>query len=182
MAYFSIRPSLISSLVLVSILLATPSSASKFVDVNVLCAQTRDPSFCSIILNSKPGGVKGADLVSLAQYTNRVARARGMDATKLLNTLVSKTGSDPKAKAHYINCWRNFNSYQGAFKYIDNIEVALNKEDYYGVFHDATVVLRDIYDCISGDYLDRSHLPQSVDIFERVVDIILTISKYLIQK
>ncbi|KAE9599806.1 hypothetical protein Lal_00045655 [Lupinus albus] len=182
MTYFSIRPSLISSLVLVSILLATPSSASKFVDVNVLCAQTRDPSFCSRILNSKPGGAKGADLVSLAQYTIGVARAKGTDTVKLINKLISTSGSDPKAKAHYSYCSRHFNNYNGALKHINDIQVVLNKRDYYGVFKAATTVITDIYGCISGDYPDRSNLPQSANIFERVVDIILTISKFLIQK
>ncbi|CAL0322699.1 unnamed protein product [Lupinus luteus] len=185
MTYFSIRPSLISSLVLLSLLLATLSSASKVVDVNTICAQTRDPSFCSQILNSKHGGANGVDLVSLAQYTIGVARVKATNTVKLINTLIAKSGSDPRAKSHYSACLTHFNNNKGALKHLDNIQHTLKMRDYYGVFQATTVVIVDVEDCIIKDdpnYFDKSNLQQSADNFDRVLDIILTISKYLIRK
>ncbi|KAE9599936.1 hypothetical protein Lal_00045446 [Lupinus albus] len=187
MAYFSIRPSLISYLVLVFLLFAATSSASKVVDVNVICNQAQDPSLCSSILNSKPGGTKGADLISLAQYTIDVARVKANDTINLINMLIANSDSDSKGKNHYKACLTNFNKDEGALKDIDYVQELLKNEDYFGISAAARAINIDIDDCITGydtkdtPYDDKSKLPQHADIVEKVVDIILIISTYLIQ-
>ncbi|KAE9615567.1 hypothetical protein Lal_00045278 [Lupinus albus] len=188
MAYFSITLPLISSLVLLFLLFAAPSSASKVVDVKVICAQARDPKLCSSVLNSKPGGAKGADLVSLAQYTIKVARVKTIKTVNLINVLIAKSGSDPKEKTHYKTCLTHFNKDEGALGDIDYVQELLKKGDYFGVGTAASAVITDVDDCITGEdpedppYPDKSNLPQFADVVQKVVDIILIISKYLIQK
>ncbi|KAE9597415.1 hypothetical protein Lal_00029993 [Lupinus albus] len=188
MAYFSITPSLIFPLVLLLLLFATPSSPSKVVDVTVICAQARDPKLCSSVLNSKPGGVKGADLVSLAQYTINVARVNATNTVKLINVLIAKSGNDLKAKAHYKTCLTHFDKDEGALGDIDYVQELLKKGDYIGVGTTASAIITDVDDCLTGEdpedppYPDKSNLPKYADVIQKVVDIILIISKYLTQK
>ncbi|OIW03146.1 hypothetical protein TanjilG_11783 [Lupinus angustifolius] len=185
MAYFSIRPCLIFSLVILSLLLATPSFASKVVDVNVICAQTRDPSFCSEVLNSKPGGAKGADLISLAQHSIGVARVKATKTVNLINTLIATNANDPRAKAHYSTCLTYFDKYRGALKLLYYVNQVLRMQDYFGLLKAATLVISNVEGCITGDdptYFDSSDLPRSADNFEKVIDVILTIAKFLINK
>ncbi|KAE9597417.1 hypothetical protein Lal_00029892 [Lupinus albus] len=187
MAYFSITPSLISSLVLLLLLFAAQSSVSKVVDVTVLCAQAQDPKFCSSVLNSKPGGAKDADLVSLAQYTVNVARVNSTNTINLINALIAKGDSDPKAKAHYKKCLTHFNKDEGALSDIDRVQELLKKEDYFGVSTAASAVITDVDNCITGEdpedppYPDKSNLPQYADVVKKTVGILLIISKYLTQ-
>ncbi|WJX29726.1 hypothetical protein P8452_18333 [Trifolium repens] len=64
-----------SSLLLVLLVLCNASSksiSSAKVDVDVICNQAQNPTYCSNLLNSKPGGAKDVDLVDLAQYTLNV--------------------------------------------------------------------------------------------------------------
>ncbi|KAJ1397029.1 Invertase/pectin methylesterase inhibitor domain superfamily [Sesbania bispinosa] len=62
-----------SPIVLVFLLFVASSSyARRVVEVNAICRQTQNPSFCSSLLNSNPGGT---ELISLAQYTIGVVRA-----------------------------------------------------------------------------------------------------------
>ncbi|CAL0322555.1 unnamed protein product [Lupinus luteus] len=159
------------------------SSASKVVDVNDICNQVRDPSLCSSILNSKPGGAKGADLISLAQYTIGVGRAKAIDTINLINTLITKSGSDPNAKNHYKSCLKHFSKEEGALNVIDYVEESLKKGDYLNMSAASRAIMIDIDDCISGEdtpYDDKSELPRYTDNVEKVAHIIVIISTYLI--
>ncbi|CAL0313693.1 unnamed protein product [Lupinus luteus] len=164
------------------------SRASKVVDVQVICAQARDPKLCSSVLNSKPGGAKGVDLVTLAQYTINVARVKATKTVTLVNSLIVKSGGHPKAKSHYQTCLTHFNKDEGALSDINYVQELLKKGDYFGVGTAASAVITNIDDCITGEdpedppYPDKSNLPQYADVVQKVVDIILIISNYLIQK
>ncbi|XP_019430492.1 PREDICTED: uncharacterized protein LOC109337868 [Lupinus angustifolius] len=151
MAYFSITPSLISSLVLFFLLFVAPSSASNFVDVKVICAQARDPILCSSVLNSKVVGAKGAYLITFSQYTINVARVKATNTVNLINIMIAKSGSDPKAKEHYKICLTHFNKDEGAPNDIDYIEELLKKGDYFGVGTTASAIITDVDDCIIGE-------------------------------
>ncbi|OIW03147.1 hypothetical protein TanjilG_11784 [Lupinus angustifolius] len=184
MTYFSITP----SLALLFLLYATLSSASKVVDVKDICAKARDPKLCSSVLNSRPVGARGANLITLAQYTINVARVKATNTVKLINILIAKSGSDHKAKNHYKTCLTHFNKDEGALNDIDYVEELLKKGDYFGVGTAASAVITDVDDCITGEdpedppYPDKSNLPQYADVVQKVVNILLIISKYLIQK
>ncbi|KAK7290996.1 hypothetical protein RIF29_05825 [Crotalaria pallida] len=188
MAYFSLRSSLISFLVLtISLTFAASSHASNnaVMDVNIICKQTQNPSLCSNILNSKPGGAKGADLITLAQYTIDIVRGNLTNTISLIKTLIAQSGKDPKAKAHYEECLVHFGEEEGALGDINQTQELLKKGDYVGVNSAASAVISDVEDCISGEdpddpaYPDKSKLPQYADVVSKVADIILVISKYL---
>jgi len=48
---------------------SSKSISTIIVEVNVICKKASNPSYCLNLLNSKPGGAKGVDLVHLAYYT-----------------------------------------------------------------------------------------------------------------
>ncbi|KAK7290997.1 hypothetical protein RIF29_05826 [Crotalaria pallida] len=187
MASFTIKPSSISCLVLMFLLFASSSSyaSNKVVDVSTICKETENPSFCLNILNSKPGGAKGADLVTLAQYTIDVVRGNVTNSISLIKSLIEQSGKDPKAKAHYEECLVHFSEEEGALGDINQTQELLKKGDYVGVNSAASAVTTDVQDCISGEdpddptYPDKSKLLEYADIIEQVVSIILVISNYL---
>ncbi|CAL0322706.1 unnamed protein product [Lupinus luteus] len=161
------------------------SSASKVVDVKDICAKARDPKFCSTVLNSKPGGTKGADLISLAEYTINFARIKATNTVTLINTLIAKSDNDPKAKNHYKTCLTHFNKDEGALKDINHVQELLKKGDYFGVNTAASAVITDVDDCIKGEgpgepaHPDKSNLPQQAVVVQKVASIILIISNLL---
>ncbi|KAE9597408.1 hypothetical protein Lal_00029866 [Lupinus albus] len=190
MAHFCIRHPVISFFVLMFLLFSTSSYASKIVEINDICKQTmKNPSFCLSILNSKPGGAKGADLVSLSQYIIDVARDNITNTVNLIKSLIIESGNDPKAKAHYETCLVHFDdeSESCALSDINYTQELLKKGDYGGVNIAASAVQTDVEDCISGEspgdtpYHDTSKLPQYADVIKQVVDIILIMSNYLVQ-
>ncbi|KAK7290999.1 hypothetical protein RIF29_05829 [Crotalaria pallida] len=187
MVSLSIRPSLISSLVLMFLLFAASSNASnKVVDVNAICKPTENPSLCSNILNSKPGGAKGADLVSLALYTVDVARGNITNTINLIKSLIAKSAHNPNAKNHYEMCLLHFDYDEGALAIIDGIKKILKSRDYNSLNIAASAVQTEVSNCIVGDspsdppYHDSSLLPRYADVVDQVVDIILSISYYLV--
>ncbi|KAK7290998.1 hypothetical protein RIF29_05827 [Crotalaria pallida] len=188
MAYFFLRPSLTSCFVLMFLLFAASSNSSKVVDVSTICKETDNPSLCSNILNSKPGGAKGADLITLAQYTIDIVRGNLTNTISLIKTLIAKSGKDPTAKAHYEECLVHFSEEEGALGDINHTHELLMEGDYFGVKTSASAVIADMEYCISGEdpedpiYPDKSKLPQYAHSIEQVVSIILVIPNYLMQK
>jgi len=82
-----------SSLFLVFLILCVAFSNSistKVVDVDVICKEASNQSYCSNILNSKPGGAKGVDLVHLAQYTIDVLNNNWTHTYDLIISLVKR--------------------------------------------------------------------------------------------
>ncbi|OIV89990.1 hypothetical protein TanjilG_00369 [Lupinus angustifolius] len=183
--YFSLRPSLISCTLLTFLLFAESTFASKIVDVNLICEEVENPSFCSKFLNSKPGGAKGADLGSLANYTVEVAFGNITKTVKLIKSLIARSGKDREAKSHYEVCLIFFSEERGSLGGIMETQKRLEARDYFGVITSATSVVANIEYCISGDdpqdppYPDKSKLPRYARFIEQVVEIILVISKYL---
>ncbi|KAF1882933.1 hypothetical protein Lal_00003115 [Lupinus albus] len=165
--YFSFKPSLISCLLLTFLLFAESTFASKVVDVNLICKEVQNPSFCSNILNSKPGGAKGADLLSHANYTIEVVLGNITNTINLIKSLIAHSGNDPQAKSHYEECLVLFGGENGSLGEIMDTQKHLKDGDYYGVITAATSVIANIEYCISGEdpqdppYPDKSKLPQS---------------------
>ncbi|KAF1874585.1 hypothetical protein Lal_00030013 [Lupinus albus] len=127
---------------------------SKIVEINDIFKQTmKNPSFCSSILNSKPDGADGADLLSLAQYTIDVARDNITNTINLIKSLIRESSNDPKAKAYYEICLMHSDdeSVNCALFDIDYTQELLKKRDYGGVNITATTVQTDVEDCIYGE-------------------------------
>ncbi|KAE9588508.1 hypothetical protein Lal_00003027 [Lupinus albus] len=185
MSYFSIKPSLISFFVLIFVLFAESSYAAKVVDVNEICKQYRNSSFCLTILKSKPGGVEGADLVSLAYHTINIARLNLTNSVTLIMNLISNSSNDTIAKSHYERCLLFFGQDEGALVELDYTEEMLEKEYYFGVNLASISVIVDINECISGEdsegppYPNKSDLPRNGVFIQKVIQILLVISQLL---
>ncbi|CAL0323697.1 unnamed protein product [Lupinus luteus] len=186
--YFSLRASLISCLLLTFLLFVESTFASKVLDVNIICKEVENPSFCSKILNSKSGGAKGEDLVSLGNYTIEVVFTNITNTIKLIKSLIAHSGNDPKAKSHYKECLALIGGETGSFGEIIDTQKRFEARDYYGVSTSASSVIANTEYCISGEdpedppYPDKSNLPRYARFIEQVVDIILVISNFLKQE
>ena len=184
MVHFYVRPSLVSSLVLVLILFDASSYATKVVEVNTICNRTTNPSFCSNILNSRPGGAIGAELVTLAQYTIDVVRANVTNTINLIKSLIANA-SDPNAKDHYNTCLTHFSYNEGALGEVEYTAQMLKTRDCQGVNVAAAGIASNVEYCISGDspsdppYYDPSVLPRYANFVEQAAEIICVISTYL---
>ncbi|KAK7290995.1 hypothetical protein RIF29_05822 [Crotalaria pallida] len=188
MASFTIKPSLISCFVLIFLSFASSSNASnKVVDVNVICKQTTNPSFCLNILNSKPGGAKGEDLITLEQYTLDVVRGNITTALTLIKSLIAQSGKDPKTKASYEQCLLYYGGDDDNNGALDNILYAqelLKTGDYLGVGIAAAAAITNVADCSSEDNpsFDKSNLPKYSDFIVKAAGVIVIISKLLLNK
>ncbi|CAL0323686.1 unnamed protein product [Lupinus luteus] len=164
------------------------SYAAKVVRVNDICKKSQNPSFCLTILTSKPGGVAGADLVTLAQYTIDIVRGNLTNSVALIKTLISNSGNDATAKSHYQQCLMFFGDKEGALVDIDYTQELLKKGDYFGVNTATSAVIVDVDNCINGEdpeqhpYPDKSDLPKNADYIDKVLEILLVISQFLYQK
>jgi len=172
-----------SSLVVVVFLLSCVSSyASKVVDVDTICKNVDNSSFCLTLLKSK----HGADLVTLAQYTIDVTHIELNNTINLLRKLISQSGGDPKAKAHYEYCLSLFGTGNGgAISSLKNAQQYLKNGDYFSLRVEANNIIADHSDCINGGtpgipaYPDKSILPKYAEVVFNVADIMLFISLFL---
>ncbi|KAK7258744.1 hypothetical protein RIF29_24328 [Crotalaria pallida] len=188
MVNFSLRPSFISSLVLVLLLFVVFSHATKVVEVPVICNQTENPPFCTNFLNSIPGGATGKDLVSIAQYTIDVVRENITNSIKLIKSLISQNASDPKKKKHYQLCLDIFE--ETARDDLEETQESLKMRNYFDLNTAAGAIAFSVDLCITnasmtpGDppYQDSSLLPKYADVIEKVIDITLVISNILLEK
>ncbi|MED6148238.1 hypothetical protein PIB30_051224 [Stylosanthes scabra] len=179
-----IKSSLLSSLVLLLFLLFVQftNATPKILDVNTICNQTQNPSLCSKILNSKPGGADGADLNSLANYTIGVARSNVTNTIRLIKFLI-RNSTDSDAKDHYELCLTHFGD-EDALKAVERAEKMLKAKDYKSV----NIAAGDVATseaCVYGDspsdpvFPDHSLLPHFAEYVEHVAEVICVISNYL---
>ncbi|XP_058768941.1 pectinesterase inhibitor-like [Vicia villosa] len=153
-----------------TILLPICSSTNKVVDVDAICKQTKDPSFCSNLLNSKPGGV-GQDLVSLVQYTLDVALSNTTNTVHLIQVLIAQKGSDVEAQFHYNVCYRRF---ENVIDGIVNARESLKLRDYYNAISSVGHIRLMIDYCLKGSgpgeppYHGNPMVPKYADVVDQV--------------
>ncbi|XP_015971851.1 pectinesterase inhibitor 2-like [Arachis duranensis] len=192
--YVNRRPSLISSIVLIFLLLDASSlsyAANRVVEVNVICKQTKDRMkdvpfrVCYNFLNSILGGAKGKDLVTLVQYTIGVVRAKITNTIHFIDSLIANSRNNPSLKHHYERCLDHFGE-EGALGSIDYSGELLKKGDYQGVDVAAGSVKTNIEDCVYGDSPSDdpppphpSSLPEHASNVEKLVDILIVIAYLL---
>ncbi|TKY61492.1 Pectinesterase inhibitor 2 [Spatholobus suberectus] len=171
-----------SSFVLVFLLFGASSYAISVGEVNDICKQSENSSFCFTLLNSNPS----TNLVTLTQYTINVARVNVTNTIKLIKLLISQSAGDPNAKDHYTSCLVHFDYNEGALGAVEDAQKLLQKKDYQGVRVAASAIIAFVSSCISGEspsdppYPDHSMLPKYAYVVNLVADIILIISKYLV--
>ncbi|MED6148239.1 hypothetical protein PIB30_051225 [Stylosanthes scabra] len=179
-----IKSSLLSSMLLFLFFVQSTNATTKIVEVKIICNQTLNPSFCSKILNSKPGGADGADLTTLANYTIGVVRSNVTNTIRLIKFLI-RNSTDSDAKNHYELCLTHFGYEEGALGKVDYAEKMLKVKDYRGVNVAASGVIAFVEGCVSGDspsdpvFPDHSLLPRFAEYVVHVAEIICVISNYL---
>jgi len=171
------------TLVVVFLFCVASSYAANVVDVQAICKEAKDPSFCLTLLKSKPGGV-GQDLHSLAQYTIGMLHTNVSNTVNLITELIAQSGSDHNKQDHYKNCLSHFRLNGGALGQVVKAQQQLKAFDYYGVYVHMTAIANDGYDCLTGDqsvhqdardlshYKDTSLLPKYVDVVGQIALII----------
>ncbi|CAK8533083.1 unnamed protein product [Lathyrus sativus] len=180
-----------SFLLLVILLLCVASSNSnEVVEVNVICKETFKPSFCSKLLNSKPGGAKGADLVNLAQYTIDVLRVNLTNTVNLINKLISQGDGKAKARKHYDTCLLDLGPYgTSASVHLVDADFFLKRGEYRNMAASTALLMQNILHCKNDpkDYYyhdddyhsDKSLLSKYVDVIMKIGQVLDIISKYL---
>ncbi|CAK8577722.1 unnamed protein product [Lathyrus sativus] len=166
--------------VVISLLSVTSSYKIKVVDVDAICKQTKDVSFCTNLLNSKPDGV-GQDLVSLAQYTLDVARSNTTNTIILIQWLIAQSGSDFEAQIPYKKCLSYFEDVVGDIDYFCDM---LKVRNYKEMFHAADLILMYIDFCLKGSgpdeppYHGNPMVPKNANVLNQVV----TITSFIVEK
>jgi pectinesterase inhibitor-like protein len=167
-----------SSAVVVFLLCLAFSYAVKFVDVDTICKEAKDPSFCSTLLNSNPSTSR--DLVSLAQYTLDVGHINATNALNLSDTLLAKSSHDLAANVYYSVCSYDFKEIVHLLK-VAQVELKSKNYKYLSIY--ATNVRSHIYNCIEAKYPsaypDPSLLPKYGAIVDQVAQIFYIIANYL---
>jgi pectinesterase inhibitor-like protein len=171
-----------TSLLFVILLCVASSNSTKVVEVDVICKEALKPSFCSQLLNSKPGGAKGVDLVNLAQYTMDVLHANLTNSVDMFEELIRHTNNN-KTKNHYYNCVQDLGPYgHGALAMLRDAEFYLKRGGYTHVAGFAAGIMQDILNCINDDrkqYHDNSLVSNYVKDTRQVGQVLEIISKYL---
>jgi len=180
------------TLVAVFVFCVASSYAVNVVDVQAICKEAKDPSFCLTFLKSKPGGV-GRDLNSLAQYTIGVLHTNVSNTVNLITKLIAQSGNDHNKQDHYKNCLSHFQLDGGALGEVVKAQQQLKTFDYYDVYVHMNAIATDVYDCLTGDqnvlwdardlslYKDTSVLPKSVDVVGQIA-LIITNMVLILQK
>ncbi|KAL2335353.1 hypothetical protein Fmac_016566 [Flemingia macrophylla] len=156
-------------------------ASNKVVDVKTICAMTNNTSFCSNLLNSRPGGAAGADLHTLMQYTVDVIYGNVTDTIELINMLIANCNNqDVSAKYHFGLCLRalicaksdiEYNRNQLQFKNYDRLSVGFALVD--------TDLQTQTCSVFPPHYNDSSVLPKYVEGVTQVNQIIGTIFSLL---
>ncbi|RHN50656.1 putative pectinesterase inhibitor domain-containing protein [Medicago truncatula] len=161
------------SITIVFLLCVTFSYATKIVDVEIICKEAEDPSFCSTFLKSRPPGISG-DLVSLDKYSIEYVHANITYTVDLIKKLNAQS-RDINEEDYYRRCLTHFD---WVVYYIVEIEEKTKRGDYTDVHEKADFITIDINNCIYGDspsepvFHDTSSLPKYLDVIKKIANII----------
>ncbi|RZC24764.1 hypothetical protein D0Y65_003796 [Glycine soja] len=155
----------------------------KGAELDAICKQSKNPTFCFNLLNSIPGGATDANLVDLVQYALDVTRVNLTTTTKLIKRLIRRNPNDIEARDHYTLCLNRI--HQGAFDAVKSTEAILKSREFYILNSIACGIRTQIDLCIDGEspsdtpYNDTSLLPAYASVISEVVEIIVIISNLL---
>jgi pectinesterase inhibitor-like protein len=171
-----------SYLLLLFVILRFSSSSSisaKVVDVDVICKEASNPSYCSNLLNSKPGGAKNVDLVDLAQYTIGVVKDNLYVPYKLVLKLLSD--KNVTVRNYYTRCAIDFDGDDSVRGRLLGAKLDLELKNYPGMASEIGFVMQHIDDCIDSLHKNDTSplLAKDVDILRQSGEVIQIISKYL---
>ncbi|KAK2451377.1 pectinesterase inhibitor [Trifolium repens] len=118
---------------------ASSYARNNIVDVQAICKQAQDPSFCFTFLKSRPGG-PGKDLGDLESYTLGVLHTNVSNTITLITKLIAQSGSDLKKQNHYKTCLDQFGDEEGALGFVKRAQQDLENSDYISLNLNASVV------------------------------------------
>ncbi|CAL5184638.1 unnamed protein product [Lathyrus oleraceus] len=152
-----------SYLLVIFILCVSSSYAAKEVDVDTICKGVINDTYCSDVLNSKPG--ENRDLISFVEYSIEVARANLTNTVNLIRKLIANSAGNVEAKRHYEMCLYHFDEEHG-LRLVDQVGEYLKEGDYEAAQQNAISIGVHADDCLSGEspgetpYPDPSQLPK----------------------
>lgn len=168
------------SITIVFLLCVTFLYATKIVDVETICKEAEEPSFCSTFLKSRPHGVSG-DLVSLDKYSIEYVHANITYTVDLIKKLNAQS-RDINEEDYYRRCLTHFDL---IVYYIVEIQEKTKTGDYTDVQWNADSIITNINNCIYGDspgdpiFHDTSLLPKYLDVIKKIANIIAIVTIHL---
>ncbi|KAL5098409.1 hypothetical protein RYX36_002736 [Vicia faba] len=165
------------------ILCVSSSYGAKVVDVDTICKGVINYTYCSNLLNSKPG--ESRDLISFAEYGIEVARVNVTNTINLIRRLIAKSGSNVEAKRHYKMCLYHFDE-EGALNLVDEALEYFKKGNYDSASQSVGAIQVHASDCVSGEspgetpYPDTSQLPKYAHAVTQISEILGHIFHFII--
>ncbi|XP_073222050.1 uncharacterized protein [Cicer arietinum] len=171
----------LSFLLLVFLVCVTSTYAVKVVDIDTICKNVKNHSFCSNLLNSKPGAKE--DLVSLTQYTIDVLHDNITNTVNLINKLIVQSAGNFNLTYHYQSCLSVFGIKNGgALQLIEEVKKLFKTRNYTAVITYLNDISFDALAClVTNSPSDTSVLSKYVDDVKQVTDIVRIILSYLMQ-
>jgi len=171
------------SLLLVLFILCVASSNSisaKVVDVDIICKEASNPTYCSNLLNSKSRGAKGVDLVDLAQYTIDVLNDNSSRANDLMKNLMDIAENDTVA-SYYYRCDTDFFDTDSFLISLRDAESNLHIGKYPAMAKESADIMQYLLDCIRSLHQHETStlLAKYVDDLRQGAQVLQIISKYL---
>ncbi|XP_058776343.1 uncharacterized protein LOC131650654 [Vicia villosa] len=157
------------------------SISNKVVEVDVICKEASNPSYCSNLLNSKPGGAKDASLVDFADYMIDGLIDNSTNTDMLISILIDKIGDNYTEINYYYRCKVNILSVDGIIARLVIAEKDLTLKHYPAMIKGIRDVMDKILQC--RDSL-RQHktsplVAQNVDVLQQSGQVLQIISKYI---
>lgn len=153
------------------------SVSTKVVEVNVICKEASNPSYCINLLNSKPKGAKGVDLVHLAYYTIAVLNNNCTNTVNLLSELV-------KSANYYQICSDELSGLDSVRSRIGDAKFNLDRINYYSVAGDSEDIKFHVNECFISLPQDKKTsllLTKYLDVIRQGGQVLQIIAKYLNQ-
>ncbi|KAI4335035.1 hypothetical protein L6164_013721 [Bauhinia variegata] len=163
--------------------LALSSDSTKTVKVEDICKQFQeDKTFCISFLNSKPGGVAGADLLSLGVYTMSATSTNLTNALGLIDSLLKNT-TDHNLREIYLECQEQYEDLK------DDVDSSKACFEHGRCYIDVNRLAGDVADAADdcsghGDIPlpDTNPLKQESIVLGYVSEILIIITDFLMQK
>ncbi|XP_058776364.1 uncharacterized protein LOC131650680 [Vicia villosa] len=172
-----------SSLLLVLLLVYVSSSNSisnNVIEVDVICKEASNPSYCSNILNSKPGGAKGVSLVDLADYIIDALIENSTNTDRLITKLIYQMDNDTEIN-YYSQCKSNLISSDGVTVKLIHASFDLTNKRYPAMVKNIDDVMEYILECIDSLHQHKTSplVARVVDDYRQSVQVLQIIAKYL---
>ncbi|CAK8532126.1 unnamed protein product [Lathyrus sativus] len=178
------KMSYFSYFLVVFVLCVSSSYAAKEVDVDTICKEVSNSTYCSALLNSKSG--ESRDLISFAEYAIEAARVNVTNTLELIKNLIANSGSNVEAKRHYEMCLYHFDE-EYALGLVNEALDYVKSGAYESARQNAWAIQSHATDCVSGEspgetpYPDPSQLPNYAQLVTQTSEIFAHIVKFITQ-